>query len=102
MYHISITFTITFYMPPIDAMLSATVTAMANRPDFLDEIVDERSKANPQFPDLVQAALEARAARRKRAIARQDRRPAAAPQRNRRAPRPLTSDAMAPEALEER
>jgi hypothetical protein len=52
-------------MPPIDAMPSATVTAMANRPDFLDEIVDERSTANPQFPDLVQAALEARAARRK-------------------------------------
>jgi hypothetical protein len=39
---------------------------MVNRRDFLDEIVDERSKQNPQFPDRVQAALEARAAQRKR------------------------------------
>jgi hypothetical protein len=48
---------------------------MASRPDFLDEIVDERSKQNPQFPDHVRAALEARAARRKRAVAAQDRQP---------------------------
>jgi hypothetical protein len=64
MYHISITFQITIYMPPIDAMPSATVTAMANRPDFLDEIVDERSKANPQFPDSfrLRSTLERRGA----------------------------------------
>jgi len=31
--------------------------------DFLDEIVDERKKRNREFPDLIQAALERRAAR---------------------------------------
>jgi hypothetical protein len=35
----------------------------ADRRDFLDEIVDERRERNPEFPDLVQAALERRAAR---------------------------------------
>jgi ribosome-binding protein aMBF1 (putative translation factor) len=33
---------------------------MANRPDFLDEIIDERSERNPEFPDLVEAALRRR------------------------------------------
>ncbi len=28
--------------------------------DFLDEIVDERTKRNPDFPELVQAALRRR------------------------------------------
>jgi hypothetical protein len=72
---------------------------MANRPDFLNEIVDERSKANPQFPDLVQAALEARAARRNSQT-----RQAASRRTSARSAStsPLTSDAMATEALEER
>ena len=35
----------------------------ADQRDFLDEIVDERRERNPEFPDLVQAALERRAAR---------------------------------------
>jgi ribosome-binding protein aMBF1 (putative translation factor) len=33
---------------------------MANRPDFLDEIIDERSERNPEFADLVEAALRRR------------------------------------------
>jgi ribosome-binding protein aMBF1 (putative translation factor) len=33
---------------------------MANRPDFIDEIVDERSERNPEFPNLVEAALRRR------------------------------------------
>ena len=33
---------------------------MANRPDFIDEIVDERTERNPEFPDLVEAALRRR------------------------------------------
>jgi ribosome-binding protein aMBF1 (putative translation factor) len=33
---------------------------MANRRDFLDEITDERSARNPEFPDLVDAALRRR------------------------------------------
>jgi len=39
------------------------VTVSVDRRDFLDEIVDERRKRNSEFPDLVQAALERRAAR---------------------------------------
>jgi hypothetical protein len=35
---------------------------MAGRLDFVDEILDDRSKRNPDFPGLVQAALERRAA----------------------------------------
>jgi len=31
-----------------------------SRPDFLDEIVAERTKANPQFPVLVDAAVRRR------------------------------------------
>jgi hypothetical protein len=42
---------------------------MANRPDFLDETFDERSNQNPEFPDLVRAALERRAARPEPAVA---------------------------------
>jgi hypothetical protein len=41
----------------------------ADRRDFLDEIVDERRERNPEFPDLVQAALERRAARPEPAVA---------------------------------
>jgi ribosome-binding protein aMBF1 (putative translation factor) len=33
---------------------------MANRRDFFDEIVDERTERNPEFPDLVEAALRRR------------------------------------------
>ena len=33
---------------------------MAKRRDFPDEIVDERNKRNPEFPDLVEAALRRR------------------------------------------
>ena len=33
---------------------------MAKRRDFLDEIVDERNKRKPEFPDLVEAALRRR------------------------------------------
>ena len=33
---------------------------MANRRDFLDEIIDERSERNAEFPDLVEAALRRR------------------------------------------
>ncbi len=29
---------------------------MANRKDFLDEIIDERSERNPEFPDLRELA----------------------------------------------
>jgi hypothetical protein len=47
----------------------------ADRRDFLDEIIDERRTRNPEFPDLVQAALECRVARRERAAAAEDRRP---------------------------
>jgi ribosome-binding protein aMBF1 (putative translation factor) len=45
---------------------------VANRPDFLDEIIDQRSEQNAEFPDLVEAALRRRrllrefAARRER------------------------------------
>ena len=28
--------------------------------DFLDEVIDERSKRNPDFPEMVEAALKAR------------------------------------------
>lgn len=41
----------------------------ADRWDFLDEIVDERRERNPEFSDLVQAALERRAARADPAVA---------------------------------
>jgi ribosome-binding protein aMBF1 (putative translation factor) len=33
---------------------------MAKRRDFLDEIVDERSERNTEFPDLVESALRRR------------------------------------------
>ncbi len=33
---------------------------MANRKDFVDEIVAERTARNPEFPDLVEAALRRR------------------------------------------
>jgi ribosome-binding protein aMBF1 (putative translation factor) len=33
---------------------------MARRQDFLNEIVDERSARNPEFPDLADAALRRR------------------------------------------
>ena len=30
-------------------------------PDFLDEIIDERAEQNPEFPELVEAAIRRRA-----------------------------------------
>jgi ribosome-binding protein aMBF1 (putative translation factor) len=47
-------------------------TTVANRTDFLDELIEERSRQNPEFPGLVEAALRRRqllrelAARRER------------------------------------
>ncbi len=38
------------------------ITAADSR-DFLDEIIDERSEQNPEFPDLVGAAPKRRAVR---------------------------------------
>jgi hypothetical protein len=38
-------------------------TTRADRRDFLDEILDERREQNPEFPELVRAALERRATR---------------------------------------
>jgi hypothetical protein len=55
---------------------------MAQRRGFLHEIVDERSRQNPEFLDLVQAALEHRAARPERAAAQPDRRPTRASARS--------------------
>jgi hypothetical protein len=43
------------------------------RPDFLDEIVDERGRRNPEFPDLVEAALDRRTAPPERAVAAPER-----------------------------
>src|SRR4029453_10437469 len=40
--------------------MHAIVRRMANRPDFIDEIVDQRSERNPEFPDLVEAAVRRR------------------------------------------
>jgi len=42
---------------------------LADQRDFLDEIVDERRERNPEFPDLVRAALERRAAGPEHAVA---------------------------------
>lgn len=42
------------------------MTSVAGQRDFLDEIVDERSKQNPEFLELVQGALEHRVANRGR------------------------------------
>jgi ribosome-binding protein aMBF1 (putative translation factor) len=36
------------------------VKHMANRRDFLDEIIDERGERNSEFPDLVEAAVRRR------------------------------------------
>jgi ribosome-binding protein aMBF1 (putative translation factor) len=33
---------------------------MTRRDDFVDEIVEERTQKNPEFPDLVEAALRRR------------------------------------------
>jgi ribosome-binding protein aMBF1 (putative translation factor) len=33
---------------------------VARKKDFLDEIIEERTKANPRFPELVEAAVERR------------------------------------------
>jgi ribosome-binding protein aMBF1 (putative translation factor) len=33
---------------------------MTRRDDFVDEIVEERTEMNPEFPDLVEAALRRR------------------------------------------
>jgi ribosome-binding protein aMBF1 (putative translation factor) len=45
---------------------------MANRKDFLDEIVDERSTRNPEFPELVEAALRRRQLLRELATKREE------------------------------
>ena len=45
---------------------------MANRRDFLDEIVDERSTRNPEFPELVEAALRRRQLLRELATKREE------------------------------
>jgi hypothetical protein len=55
------------------------VTMSADRRDFLDEIIDERRERNPEFPDLVQAALERRAPHPERGVAESG--PAADPTR---------------------
>jgi ribosome-binding protein aMBF1 (putative translation factor) len=44
---------------------------MARRKDFLDEIVDERSARNPEFPELVEAALRRRQLMRELATRRE-------------------------------
>lgn len=44
-------------------MRTPLVITAADSRDFLDEIIDERSKQNPEFPDLVGSALERRAVR---------------------------------------
>jgi ribosome-binding protein aMBF1 (putative translation factor) len=45
---------------------------MANRKDFLDEIVDERSTRNAEFPELVEAALRRRQLLRELATKREE------------------------------
>ena len=45
---------------------------MANRRDFLDEIVDERSARNAEFPELVEAALRRRQLLRELATKREE------------------------------
>lgn len=45
---------------------------MANRKDFLDEIVDERSARNADFPELVEAALRRRQLLRELATKREE------------------------------
>ena len=45
---------------------------MANRKNFLDEIVDERSARNAEFPELVEAALRRRQLLRELATKREE------------------------------
>ena len=45
---------------------------MANRKDFLDEIVDERRARNAEFPELVEAALRRRQLLRELATKREE------------------------------
>jgi ribosome-binding protein aMBF1 (putative translation factor) len=45
---------------------------VANRRDFLDEIVDERSARNAEFPELVEAALRRRQLLRELAAKREE------------------------------
>jgi ribosome-binding protein aMBF1 (putative translation factor) len=45
---------------------------MANRKDFLDEIVAERSTRNAEFPELVEAALRRRQLLRELATKREE------------------------------
>src|SRR3954463_11283011 len=45
---------------------------MADRRDFLDEIVDERSTRDPEFPELVEAALRRRQLLRELATKREE------------------------------
>jgi ribosome-binding protein aMBF1 (putative translation factor) len=48
------------------------VRPVANRKDFLDEIVDERSARNADFPELVEAALRRRQLLRELATKREE------------------------------
>ena len=48
------------------------MTPVANRKDFLDEIVDERSARNADFPELVEAALRRRQLLRELATKREE------------------------------
>ena len=45
---------------------------MANRQDIIDEIVDERSARNAEFPELVEAALRRRQLLRELATKREE------------------------------
>ena len=45
---------------------------MTSGNDFIDEIVDERSQQNPEFPDLVEAALRRRQLLRELAAMREE------------------------------
>lgn len=47
------------------------MTVMDDDRDFLDEIIDERTQRNPDFPDLVQAALRRRQLMRELAALRE-------------------------------
>jgi DNA-binding XRE family transcriptional regulator len=45
---------------------------MARSKDFLDEIIEERTRGNPDFPEMVDAALRARRLLRQLATRRQE------------------------------
>jgi ribosome-binding protein aMBF1 (putative translation factor) len=45
---------------------------MAKAKDFLDEVIDERTRANPDFPHMVDAAMRTRGLLRELAARRQE------------------------------